>query len=218
MNQQKVLNFKFDNSYNEKDFILDSSNEKALLFFNKFPDWENKLINLVGSEKSGKTFLLRILNKKNDFYYLNTFPENNEEFDKLFIFERFLLDINKLDELKFFSILNHCIINDKFLVVTSLVPLTQLNLSLPDLKSRIKQFYILNIEIPSDQLIYSLILKFFSDNQVIIKKELIEFIVKKIDRSYPRINQFLVKLNDLSIERKKKIDFKLINEIIDAME
>ena len=218
MNQQKVLNFKFDNSYNEKDFILDSSNEKALLFFNKFPDWENKLINLVGSEKSGKTFLLKILNKKNDFYYLNTFPENNEEFDKLFNVERFLLDVNDLDELKFFSILNHCIINDKFLVVTSLVPLTQLNLSLPDLKSRIKQFYILNIEIPSDQLIYSLILKFFSDNQVIIKKELIEFIVKKIDRSYPRINQFLVKLNDLSIERKKKIDFKLINEIIDAME
>ena len=218
MNQQKVLNFKFDNSYNEKDFILDSSNEKALLFFNKFPDWENKLINLVGSEKSGKTFLLKILNKKNDFYYLNTFPENNEEFDKLFNFERFLLDLNELDELKFFSILNHCIINDKFLVVTSLVPLTQLNLSLPDLKSRIKQFYILNIDIPSDQLIYSLILKFFSDNQVIIKKELIEFIVKKIDRSYPRINQFLVKLNDLSIERKKKIDFKLINEIIDAME
>ena len=218
MNRQKVLNFKFDNSYNEKDFILDSSNEKALLFFNKFPDWENKLINLVGSEKSGKTFLLRILNKKNDFYYLNTFPENNEEFDRLFNFERFLLDANELDEIKFFSILNHCIINDKFLVVTSLVPLTQLNLSLPDLKSRIKQFYILNIDIPSDQLIYSLILKFFSDNQVIIKKELIEFIVKKIDRSYPRINQFLVKLNDLSIERKKKIDFKLINEIIDAME
>ena len=218
MNQQKVLNFKFDNSYNEKDFILDSSNEKALLFFNKFPDWENKLINLVGSEKSGKTFLLKILNKKNDFYYLNTFPENNEEFDKLFNFERFLLDLNELDELKFFSILNHCIINDKFLVVSSLIPLTQLNLSLPDLKSRIKQFYILNIDIPSDQLIYSLILKFFSDNQVIIKKELIEFIVKKIDRSYPRINQFLVKLNDLSIERKKKIDFKLINEIIDAME
>ena len=218
MNQQKVLNFKFDNSYNEKDFILDSSNEKALLFFNKFPDWENKLINLVGSEKSGKTFLLKILNKKNDFYYLNTFPENNEEFDRLFNFEKFLLDVNELDELKFFSILNHCIINDKFLVVSSLIPLTQLKLSLPDLKSRIKQFYILNIDIPSDQLIYSLILKFFSDNQVIIKKELIEFIVKKIDRSYPRINQFLVKLNDLSIERKKKIDFKLINEIIDAME
>ena len=218
MNQQKVLNFNFDNSYNEKDFILDSSNEKALLFFNKFPNWENKLINLVGLEKSGKTFLLKILNKKNDFYYLNTFPENNEEFDKLFNFERFLLDINVLDELKFFSILNHCIINDKFLVVSSLIPLTQLKLSLPDLKSRIKQFYILNIDIPSDQLIYSLILKFFSDNQVIIKKELIEFIVKKIDRSYPRINQFLVKLNDLSIERKKKIDFKLINEIIDAME
>ena len=76
------------------------------------------------------------------------------EFDKLFNCERFLLDVNEFDELKFFSILNQCIINDKFLVVSSLIPLTQLKLSLPDLKSRIKQFYILNIDIPSDQLIY----------------------------------------------------------------
>ena len=59
-------------------------------------------------------------------------------------------------------------------------------------------------------------MKFFSDNQVVIRKELIENIVKKIDRSYSRIDDFLTNLNNLSII-KKKIDYKLINEVFDLM-
>ena len=80
-----------------------------------------------------------------------------------------------------------------------------------------KEFYLLEIKNPSDDLVYSLIIKYFSDNQVIIRKELIENIVKKIDRSYLRINDFLYKLNNLSIIKKKKIDYKLINEVFDSM-
>ena len=33
-------------------------------------------------------------------------------------------------------------------------------------------------------------MKFFSDNQVVIRKEIVENIVKKIDRSYLRIDDF----------------------------
>ena len=32
-----------------------------------------------------------------------------------------------------------------------------------------------------------------------------------------RINQFLNKLNNISIEKKRKIDFKLINEVINSI-
>ena len=88
---------------------------------------------------------------------------------------------------------------------------------LHDLNSRFKQFYVIEIGNPSDQLIYSLILKFFSDNQVVIKKELVQHIVKKIDRSYVRINQFLSTLNNMSIAQQRKIDFKLINEVTNSI-
>ena len=90
-------------------------------------------------------------------------------------------------------------------------------MNLKDLKSRLSQFYLLEIKNPSDNLVYSLIMKFFSDNQVIIRKELIENIVKKIDRSYLRIDDFLTKLNKLSIMKKRKIDYKLINEAFDSI-
>ena len=78
-------------------------------------------------------------------------------------------------------------------------------MNLKDLKSRLSQFYLLEIKNPSDNLVYSLIMKFFSDNQVVIRKELIENIVKKIDRSYLRIDDFLTKLNKLSIIKKKRL-------------
>ena len=60
-------------------------------------------------------------------------------------------------------------------------------------------------------------MKFFSDNQVVIRKEIVENIVKKIDRSYLRIDDFLTKLNKVSIIKKKKIDYKLINEVFNSM-
>ena len=79
---------------------------------------------------------------------------------------------------------------------------------------KLKEFLLIEILNPSDDLIYSLILKYFSDNQIVIKKDLVEYIVKKIDRSYSSIEKFLIKLNDQSIIKKKKIDYKLINEVL----
>ena len=89
-----------------------------------------------------------------------------------------------------------------------------LEIKLLDLKSRLKEFLLIEIQNPSDDLIYSLILKYFSDNQIVIKKDLVEYIVKKVDRSYSSIEKFLLKLNDQSIIKKKKIDYKLINEVL----
>ena len=92
-----------------------------------------------------------------------------------------------------------------------------LEIKLLDLKSRLKEFLLIEIQNPSDDLIYSLILKYFSDNQIVIKKDLVEYIVKKVDRSYSSIEKFLLKLNDKSIIKKKKIDYKLINEVLNEM-
>ena len=116
-----------------------------------------------------------------------------------------------------FSLIDHFLLHNKYLVISSVRPLTSHQFKLKDLKSRFSQFYMLEIKNPSDKLIYSLILKYFSDNKVKVRKELIQNIVKKIDRSYSRINDFLLKLNNLSITKKKKIDFKLINEVFDLM-
>ncbi len=217
MTEQQIFNFDSSAIYSEENFIKDPSNLEALNYLSRFPKWENRLINLYGEKKSGKTYLLNILKKKEHFFYLNHDKEFQKNFDSLFFKEKLILDDISIDENKMFSLINNFILHNKYLIISSTVPITSSKVNLKDLKSRLRQFHLLEIKNPSDNLVYSLIMKFFSDNQVVIRKELIENIVKKIDRSYLRIDDFLIKLNKLSIIKKKKIDYKLINEVFDSM-
>ena len=86
--------------------------------------------------------------------------------------------------------------------------------NLDDLKSRSKNCLFAKIENPDDELMFAIILKSFSDRQIAIDKKLIDFIIKRIDRSYGKISDFIYKIDELSLRKKKPIDFKTIKEIL----
>ena len=217
MTEQQIFNFNNTTNFFEENLIRDISNSNVLDFLDKFPNWETKLINIVGEKKSGKSFILQLFRKKNQFAYINSKEDFEKKYDDLFLADKLILDGFQINEDKFFSLINHFILHKKYLIISSREPLTMLEIKLLDLKSRLKEFLLIEIQNPSDDLIYSLILKYFSDNQIVIKKDLVEYIVKKVDRSYSRIEKFLLKLNDQSIIKKKKIDYKLINEVLNEM-
>ena len=217
MTEQQIFNFDSNSIYSEENFIQDSSNLEAFNYLSRFPKWENRQINLYGEKKSGKTFLLNIFKNKENFFYINHDEEFQKNFDSLFLKKKLIIDNISIDENVMFSLINNFILHNKYLIISSRVPITSSKVDLKDLKSRLRQFYLLEIKNPSDNLVYSLIMKFFSDNQVVIRKEIVENIVKKIDRSYLRIDDFLTKLNKVSIIKKKKIDYKLINEVFNSM-
>lgn len=214
MTEQRIFNFNNTKNFFEENLIRDTSNSNVLNFLDKFPNWETKLINIVGEKKSGKSFILQLFRKKNQFNYISNKEDFEKKYDELFLVDKLILDGFQINEDKFFSLINHFILHKKYLIISSREPLTMLEIKLLDLKSRLKEFLLIEIQNPSDDLIYSLILKYFSDNQIVIKKDLVEYIVKKIDRSYSSIEKFLIKLNDQSIIKKKKIDYKLINEVL----
>ena len=47
-----------------------------------------------------------------------------------------------------------------------------------------------------------------------IDKKLIDYIIKRIDRSYSNISDFIYKIDQLSLKKKKSIDFKIIKEAL----
>ena len=63
-------------------------------------------------------------------------------------------------------------------------------------------------------LIFALILKNFSDRQIKLEKQIIEFIVNRIERSYSKISEFIYKVDELSLKKKKPINLKTIKEIL----
>ena len=61
---------------------------------------------------------------------------------------------------------------------------------------------------------FALILKNLSDRQISLDQKLINYIVKRIDRSYSKILNFIYKIDELSLKKKKSIDFKIIKEAL----
>ena len=57
-------------------------------------------------------------------------------------------------------------------------------------------------------------MKTLSDRQILIDKKIIDFIIKRVDRSYGKIFEFIYKIDELSLKKKRPIDFKIIKEIL----
>ena len=113
-----------------------------------------------------------------------------------------------------FTLINTIEQDNKYLIVTSTKPIVEFKFKLRDLNSRAKNFLLSVIEKPEDDLMYALILKNLSDRQILIDKKLIDFIIKRITRSYGKISEFIYKIDEISLKRKKPIDFKIIKEAL----
>ena len=90
-----------------------------------------------------------------------------------------------------------------------------IDFKLKDLKSRTKNCLLAKIENPDDELMFALILKNLSDRQITLDKKLIDFIIKRVERSYGKIFEFIYKIDNISLKKKKSIDFKIINEALE---
>ena len=104
--------------------------------------------------------------------------------------------------------------DSKFLLINSLKPINEIDFELLDMKSRSKNCLFAKIENPDDDLLFAIILKNFSDRQIKLEKKIIEFITNRIERSYSKIYEFIYKIDELSLKKKKPINLKTIKEIL----
>ena len=213
---QLLLNFNYKQNFNYDDFYVSKSNFYAFEILEKWPKWEKNILNIYGEKFSGKTHLANIFIHKNKGIKINENEINNNIFKKLKLYENIIIDdFNfKCEEKLMYSIFNMVDQDNKYLIINSLIPINQISFSLDDLKSRANNCLFAKIEKPDDELMFALILKNLSDRQISIDKKLIDFIIKRIDRSYGKIFDFIYKVDELSLKKKKPIDFKIIKEVL----
>ena len=213
---QSIIRFNYDQNFTDDDFYVSKSNEHIFLLLNKWPKWEKNFLNIIGEKFSGKTHLSNIFIKKFKGIKLDSSSLKNDDLIKIKIHENIILeDLDEnVDEKLLYSLLNIIDLDNKYIIVTSNIPIVDIKFSLNDLKSRTKNFLLQNIEKPDDNLVFALILKNLSDRQISIDKKLIDFIIKRIHRSYSKIFDFIYKIDEVSLKRKKSIDLKIIKEVL----
>jgi chromosomal replication initiation ATPase DnaA len=213
---QLILDFDYDQNFKDQDFYVSKSNEFAFKLLNSWPKWEKNFINLIGERFSGKTHLVNIFLQKFKGIKIEANEINNEFLKKIKVFENIIIENfnDKIDENLLFTLLNIVDQDNKYLILSSKKPIVDYSFKLNDLNSRSKNFLLCNIEKPEDDLMFALILKNLSDRQISIEKKLVDYIIKRIDRSYGKIFDFIYKIDKISLKQKKPIDFKIIKEAL----
>ena len=213
---QLLLNFKNSKNFNYDDFYVTKSNYFAFQLIEKWPKWEKNILNVYGEKFSGKTHLSNIFINKNKGIKVNENQISEEIYKKFRLYENIIIDDfnNKCDVKLMYSIFNLVDQSNKYLIINSIEPNSETNFKLNDLKSRSKNCLFAKIDNPDDDLMFAIILKSFSDRQILIDKKLIDFIIKRVDRSYGKIADFIYKVDELSLKKKKAINLKIIKEIL----
>ena len=213
---QQILNFDYEQNFTDQDFYVSKSNKYSFKLLNSWPKWEKNFVNLIGENFSGKSHLINIFLKNFKGIKIPANKINNDFLKKIKIHENIIVeDISRnVDENLLFTIINTIEQDNKYLIITSVKPIVEFKFKLNDLNSRSKNFLLSVIEKPEDDLMYALILKNLSDRQILIDKKLIDFIIKRITRSYCKISEFIYKIDEISLKRKKPIDFKIIKEAL----
>ncbi len=213
---QLLLDFDYKTNFNEHDFYLSKSNSKAFNLINRWPDWDKKILNISGEKFSGKSHLANIFKLKSKAFLIKGNEIDNSIFKSIKLHESVIIDDFEecYEEEILYSIFNLIDQDSKYLLINSLKPINEIKYRLPDLTSRSKNCLYAVIENPDDELLFAIILKNFSDRQIKTEKKIINFIISRIDRSYRKIDEFIYKIDELSLKKKKPINLKTIKEIL----
>jgi len=216
MSDQLILKFPSHRAYKKEDFYVSPSNQEAYDFINNWPKWIKRTVNIFGPSGSGKSHLASMLKNKTSHLEIEAKNLDDEIFFKFKTKEALIIENidEKISEKLLFSLWNTILQDNKYLLITSQKPINSFNFKLPDLVSRINSSLVIGINLPSDDLISVILAKNFSDKQIKVEKKHIDYIIKRIDRSYEKISQFILTLDKYSLKKGSPFALKMIKEVL----
>jgi len=215
-NKQLILNLRTLPTMNRNDYFVNTTNIEAVEWIDMWPKWPYFGFIVNGPKRSGKSHLASVLKGVSDgkIIFAKNITKNNVE--ELFNINCLIIeDFEKLSsESAFFHLFNMCKENNNKIMLTSAISPYDIDFKLPDLKSRILSLPIVKLKFPDDELLENIILKQFMDKGVRVDKEVIGFLLKRVDRSFDSIYNLVSKIDFASIEKSRKITVPFVKEFI----
>ena len=216
VNQQLILNLRSLPSMDRNDYFVSEVNKEAVSWLDSWPNWTTFGFIVCGPLGSGKSHLAQVLKTLSHGDIIEAKDISNKNIDQLS--EKKCLIIENLESLTsetlLFHLYNMLLENKNNLMLTSKFNMSQINFELPDLKSRLLSMPQVNIDFPDDRLLKNLLIKQFLDKGILVEMDVIDYLIKRIDRSFEAISKLVAKIDFKSLEKAKKITIPFIKNTI----
>lgn len=194
MGEQLVLNL---NTERSSGFVEGAANHDVMRAIRK----ERKLI-IIGAARSGKTQIALT----SPYTQLKSLDEIDSYLANGVAFDVCIDDVDlliKSAQIAIFHLYNFQQESDKALILLSRQPLMSWSVDLPDLKSRLETFSQVTISEPDDLMMSQILAKLFHMRGVIVSHDFIEYVVKRVERSYEAIQDAVIGIDALAGQKEK---------------
>ncbi len=212
---QLNFNFKHIPAFGRKDFIVTNANTEAVQWLDKWPNWPNKSLLVYGDKGSGKTHLIHSWKLMAKGVVLDSNNLKNISFENLYHHNHIAIDdASKISDDTLFHLINIFNESNKTIFLTDRLPPSKWSTCLPDLKSRLRSILTIELKKPDDKLIYFLLVKLFNDRQLNIDNEVINYLVKRVERNFIGIQNIVNLIDNQSFSKKKRITIPFVAKIL----
>jgi len=202
-------------NFNPDDFFISDSNSQVSSLLKETEKWYNGSASILGMPKSGKTHLLNIWSSYNSASLFNCDEINDWNLitsNKNIAIDNFH-SLKSDEEADFLQFYNELVMKQSKILV-AIDPSKYKKIALKDLESRVNSFTSARINDLDDKLLKVLIIKYFSNAQIIIDNTVIEFIVSRTERDYLYLFSLLETLNYESLKSKNKITIPFVKKFL----
>ena len=222
---QLALEFEHRPCFAAEDFLISECNRQAVHIMESWPNWPYFAICIFGPSGCGKTHLAHIFadiiaSHAPSPYKIPTIEASKlkmSDAHNLFEKSRYII-IENLENIKNQEALFHIYNTYRDLggniLFTSQEAPARLHLSLPDLRSRMNIVPAIEITTPDDELLSALLLKLFTDRQIMPTPDIINYTISNMERSFTFARDLIAEIDYLSLARKRAININIIKDAL----
>jgi chromosomal replication initiation ATPase DnaA len=192
-------------AFDREDFWVSESNKNAVAWLDKYPDWPAPALVIYGPPASGKTHLLQVFRKETGAL---EFPQEAIPLSQktAVIDGADLLMGDPAREEAVLHLYNSMKERGGHILIAAASPQRGWRFVLPDLKSRLMAAPAVEVLSPDDQLMAVVLTKLFSDRQIFVPQDVVQFILPRVERSFSALRALVEAIDRKALAEKTRRD------------
>lgn len=214
--RQLVLALDHAVSFAREDFLGGPSNASALTLIERWPDWPDRIMALVGPEGAGKSHLAAIWAETTGARVLAAKLLPETDLPSAFATGALVvedLDPTDLDERALFHLINLAKEERAYVLLTARTPVASFPVAIRDLASRLRAVPSVALAPPDDDLLRLLIVKLAADRQINVDEPLVNYLANRIERSFAAAHDAVVRLDEEAMRQHRPVTRALAAEL-----
>ncbi len=215
--QQLVFDLPHRSAFELEDFLVSGSNQAAIDLIDGAMSWPNGAALVVGPQGSGKSHLAHVWREKTQAVMLDAAGADEETVRSAaetgaVVIEDF--DHGVCDQAALFHLLNIARQGKALALFTSQIPPGDLDITLPDLRSRMRALPMVEIAPPDEALLQAVLVKLFSDRQLVVEPGVVSFLVVRMERSMAAANAVVAEIDRLGLAMRRRVTKQLVQKAL----